>query len=137
MHLLPACLGTTLRRNRFACRRNRIPDLDSSTDESLASASPSAAGLPCQRRPMMSDLKSPELAGSILEEALYELRQSLAGAVLVSGDAGYDSARRGFNALVDRRPAVIARCLDAADIATAFAFASSYALEVAVRGGGH
>src|SRR5262249_21820712 len=46
-------------------------------------------------------------------------------------------ARRCFNALVDRRPAVIARCLDAGDAATAFAIARSKGLEVAVRGGGH
>ncbi len=52
-------------------------------------------------------------------------------------DAEYDAARRSFNALVDRRPAVIARCLGPADVATAFDFARSQGLEVAVRGGGH
>ncbi len=60
-----------------------------------------------------------------LEEGLTELRRSLAGSALVPGDAEYDAARRGFNALVDRRPAVIARCLGADDIATAFDFARS------------
>jgi FAD/FMN-containing dehydrogenase len=70
-------------------------------------------------------------------EDMTELRRALAGAVLVPGDAGYDSARRCFNALVDRRPAVIARCLGADDVASAFAFARSHALQVAVRGGGH
>jgi FAD/FMN-containing dehydrogenase len=57
--------------------------------------------------------------------------------VLAPTDAGYDAARRCFNALVDRRPAVIARCLGADDVATAFDFARAHALEVAVRGGGH
>ena len=52
-------------------------------------------------------------------------------------DAEYDAARRCFNALVDRRPAVIARCVGAADVATAFDFARAHELEVAVRGGGH
>jgi FAD/FMN-containing dehydrogenase len=70
-------------------------------------------------------------------EGLTELRRSLAGAVLVPSDAGFDDARRCFNALVDRRPAVIARCLDAGDVARAFGFARVHALEVAVRGGGH
>jgi FAD/FMN-containing dehydrogenase len=70
-------------------------------------------------------------------EDLTELRQSLAGAVIAPGEAGYESARRCFNALVDRRPAVIARCLGADDVATAFDFARVHALEIAVRGGGH
>jgi FAD/FMN-containing dehydrogenase len=66
-----------------------------------------------------------------------ELRWSLAGPVLTPADAEYDVARRSYNALVDRRPAVIARCLDAGDVATAFDFARTHELEVAVRGGGH
>ncbi len=70
-------------------------------------------------------------------ESVSELRSSLAGDVLVSGDTGYDAARVCFNALVDRRPAVIARCLGAADVASALDFARSHDLEVAVRGGGH
>ena len=69
--------------------------------------------------------------------SLSELRKSLAGTVLTSGDADYDAARVCFNALVDRRPAVIVRCLGGDDIATAFDFARSHSLEIAVRGGGH
>ena len=72
-----------------------------------------------------------------VEESLSELRRSLACAVLTPGDADYHAARVCFNALVDLRPAVIARCLNARDVATAFDFARSHALEVAVRGGGH
>jgi FAD/FMN-containing dehydrogenase len=72
-----------------------------------------------------------------VDESLTELRGSLAGAVIAPVDSGYDTARRCFNALVDRRPAVIARCLGADDVATAFDFARSQNLEVAVRGGGH
>ena len=70
-------------------------------------------------------------------ENLVELRRSLAGSVLGPADAEYDAARRCFNALVDRRPAVIARCAGADDVATAFDFARAHELEVAVRGGGH
>jgi FAD/FMN-containing dehydrogenase len=70
-------------------------------------------------------------------EGLDELQRSLAGTVIVPGDADYDAARRCFNALVDRRPAVIARCLGTGDVATALDFARSNALEIAVRGGGH
>jgi hypothetical protein len=72
-----------------------------------------------------------------VQESLDDLRASLAGAVLGPSDAEYESARRCFNALVDRRPAVIARCLGAPDVATAFDFARTHGLEVAVRGGGH
>jgi len=71
------------------------------------------------------------------DQSVDELRRSLAGTVIVPADAGYDIARRGFNDLIDRRPAVIARCVSAEDIAVAFDFARSHKLEVAVRGGGH
>ena len=69
--------------------------------------------------------------------ALDELRRSTAGAVLGAADPGYDAARRCFNALVDRRPAVIVRCAAAGDVAAAFDFAGTHGLPVAVRGGGH
>jgi FAD/FMN-containing dehydrogenase len=71
------------------------------------------------------------------DESLNELRRSLAGAVIGPADAGYDAARRCFNALVDRRPAVIARCAGSGDVAAAFDFARAHELQVAVRGGGH
>jgi FAD/FMN-containing dehydrogenase len=70
-------------------------------------------------------------------ENVVELRRSLKGAVLAPADSQYDSARRCFNALVDRRPAVIVRCLGADDVATAFDFARTNELQLAVRGGGH
>ena len=82
---------------------------------------------------------TPEHSGvkARVEDDLGELRGSLAGAVVEPTDPEYDSARRSFNALVDRRPAVIARCVGAGDIAVALDFARTHELEVAVRGGGH
>jgi len=72
-----------------------------------------------------------------VHDRLTKLRRSLSGDVLVPEEDGYDAARRCFNALVDRRPAVIARCRGAADVATALEFAGANELGVAVRGGGH
>ena len=66
-----------------------------------------------------------------------ELRSSLMGEVVAPDDADFDHARRSFNALIDRKPALIARCAGSTDVATAFAFAQANGLEVAVRGGGH
>ncbi|MER8016592.1 FAD-binding oxidoreductase [Streptomyces griseoluteus] len=69
--------------------------------------------------------------------ALAELREELTGEVFVPGDAGYDRARAVFNGMIDRRPAVIARCADATDVVRAVRFARDLDLPVAVRGGGH
>jgi FAD/FMN-containing dehydrogenase len=73
----------------------------------------------------------------LLDKSLDELRRSLAGAVVGPADVEYDPVRRCFNALIDRRPAVIARCAGASDVAAAFDFARAHELPVAVRGGGH
>ena len=56
-------------------------------------------------------------------ESVDELRRSLEGDVVVPGDVQYDAARICFNAFIDRRPAMIVRCLGRADVATAFDFA--------------
>jgi FAD/FMN-containing dehydrogenase len=74
---------------------------------------------------------------TLVHESIRDLREPLAGTVIAPDDAEYDAARRCFNALVDRRPAVIARCTRPSDVATAFDFARSHELEIAVRGGGH
>src|SRR5262249_61325692 len=66
-----------------------------------------------------------------------QLRDALRGDVLVEGDPDYDRARLCFNLLVDRRPAAIARCVGAEDVAAALALRRENALEVAVRGRGH
>ena len=72
-----------------------------------------------------------------MTESLTELRASLSGDVLAPSDRDYERARLCFNLLIDRRPAAIARCVDAGDVATALAFAQEHDLEIAVRGGGH
>jgi FAD/FMN-containing dehydrogenase len=57
--------------------------------------------------------------------------------LLTEGDAGYDEARTVWNAMVDRRPAAIARCHDTAEVAAAVRYARDHDLEIAVRCGGH
>ncbi|MEW2274481.1 FAD-binding protein [Streptomyces sp. SID685] len=69
--------------------------------------------------------------------ALAALRADLTGDALAPEDPGYDAARAVFNAMIDRRPAVIARCAGAADVVRAVRFARELDLPVAVRGGGH
>ena len=71
------------------------------------------------------------------EARIEDLRAAVRGAVLMPGDADYDAARRIFNAMIDRRPALIARCASAADVVACVGFARSEGLPVSVRGGGH
>jgi FAD/FMN-containing dehydrogenase len=66
-----------------------------------------------------------------------QLATAFSGQLLKPSDAGYDEARRVHNGLVDKRPALIARCAGTADIADAVKLARTLNLEVAVRGGGH
>ena len=70
-------------------------------------------------------------------EAVVELTKTFIGPVLVPGAPSYDEVRRIHNGMIDRRPAVIARCRGIADIADAVRFARAQGLEITVRGGGH
>ena len=65
------------------------------------------------------------------------LRRSVNGRVMLPGEDGYDSARALWNAMVDRRPAVVVRCVSSADVAAAVDFSRSNDLEVGIRCGGH
>jgi FAD/FMN-containing dehydrogenase len=69
--------------------------------------------------------------------ALTALREDLSGDVFAPWDTGYDEARAVYNGMIDRRPAVIAQCVDEADVVRSVRFARELDLPVAVRGGGH
>jgi FAD/FMN-containing dehydrogenase len=65
------------------------------------------------------------------------LRGTIEGSVIAGDDPGYDEARSVWNADIDRRPALIARCVSAADVASAVGWAREHGVEIAVRGGAH
>ena len=71
------------------------------------------------------------------EAAVQEFGASLRGPVLLAGDGGYDEARRLFNGMIDHRPALIARCMGAADVMAAVRFAREHDLRISMKGGGH
>jgi len=70
-------------------------------------------------------------------ESLDALRKQLKGALCLPGESGYDQARTIWNAMIDRRPAVIVRASNAADVMLAVSFAHEHSLLLAVRAGGH
>jgi FAD/FMN-containing dehydrogenase len=69
--------------------------------------------------------------------SIEQFRQQTHGQVVTSDDEGYDEARAVYNAMIDRRPAVVVRCVDTDDIVAAVNFARDNDLALAVRGGGH
>ena len=88
----------------------------------------------------MAHLQVTTLRGmsTVLEEAaVTAFEQSLRGPLLRPGEDGYDAARQVFNGMIDRHPALIARCAGVADVINCVNFARAHQLLVAVRGGGH
>jgi FAD/FMN-containing dehydrogenase len=88
----------------------------------------------------MADLQVISTKGSravLKEGAVLELKSSLRGQLLAAGDAGYEEARKVWNADIDKRPALIARCAGVSDIISSVNFARANQLLVSVRGGGH
>lgn len=76
--------------------------------------------------------------GPVLGSAtVQEFRANLHGRFVLPTDHDYDDVRKVFNAMIDRRPALIAQCIDTDDVVEAIRFARSLDLLVAVRGGGH
>ena len=74
----------------------------------------------------------------MLERNIIEsFRMGLRGPLLLPGESAYDEARAVWNAMIDRRPALIARCLGVADVISAVNFAREHGLALSIKGGGH
>jgi FAD/FMN-containing dehydrogenase len=84
---------------------------------------------------MMEEQQTPRVA--LEETAVQELASRLRGTLLRPGDADYEQARQVYNGMIDKHPALIARCRDVADVIVAVNFAHDHQLTLAVRGGGH
>jgi FAD/FMN-containing dehydrogenase len=76
-------------------------------------------------------------ANTVSAEAVAAFRAGFRGTLLRAGDAAYESSRAIWNAMIDRRPALIACCTGTADVVRAVQFARAEGLAVSVRGGGH
>src|SRR5713101_4355533 len=70
-------------------------------------------------------------------KAIDEFKGRLRGTLLVPGAPGYDEARAIWNAMIDRRPALIVRCLGVADVLTSLRFARDHGIALSIKGGGH
>src|SRR5215831_13465004 len=75
--------------------------------------------------------------GSVSQAAVDQLRATISGETLSPVDAAYDAVRQVHNGMIDKRPAVIVRCQNTADVVDAVKFAREHELEISVRGGGH
>jgi FAD/FMN-containing dehydrogenase len=82
-------------------------------------------------------MTAPTARSAVEEASVQDLRKRMRGPVLLPDDGGYDAARSAWNVMVDKRPAVIAQPVDAADVAAAIAFGRREGLELGVKCGGH
>jgi hypothetical protein len=71
------------------------------------------------------------------DQAISTLQQSVHGRLIGRNDSDYDDARALYNGMIDKRPLLIARCVDVADVITAVNFGRDQELLIAIRGGGH
>jgi hypothetical protein len=91
-------------------------------------------------RAATSDIPAVRLSGTatvLPRNGLNDLARRLRGTLILPAHADYEKARRVWNPMIDRRPALIARCANSADVATALTFAREHELLLAVRSGGH
>jgi len=122
-------------RRRDFCRMSLMAGAAMTAPASQLIAAPAASS---QAGP--TDLRAIKLSGAettIEAAAVRDLRASLSGTLLAAGDEGYDAARHVWNGMIDKHPALIARCASSTDVVRAVTFARERELLLAVRGGGH
>ena len=73
----------------------------------------------------------------LTETTTASLRSNMRGELIEPSDARYNEARKVYNGMIDRRPRIIARCADVADVIAAVNFGREHKLLIAIRGGGH
>lgn len=86
---------------------------------------------------MATEIQITRSGGGDARVALDRLAATVRGELLTADSPGYDEARAIWNGMIDRRPALIVRCLDAADVVAAVKFVAAEGLLVSIRGGGH
>src|SRR5262245_15491240 len=82
---------------------------------------------------------SDEIRTAVSPETIQGLRSALRGPLFVSGDHGdhYDESRSLWNAMIDRHPLAVARCLGTADVLKCVAFCREHRVPLTIKGGGH
>src|SRR5215510_4015817 len=74
---------------------------------------------------------------TISEEIIENLKSKVKGQIVLPSDSNYDEVRQIWNAMIDRRPALIVRCAEAGDVPPAISFARENGLEISIREAGH
>jgi FAD/FMN-containing dehydrogenase len=74
---------------------------------------------------------------TITTETTEKLKSKVKGRIVLPGDPGYNEVRKIWNAMIDRRPAIIVQCAESGDVSHAIAFARRNGLETSIRGAGH
>ncbi|HMD82415.1 MAG TPA: FAD-binding oxidoreductase, partial [Anaerolineales bacterium] len=85
----------------------------------------------------MSTQSSAKTIAKLAEQAVTAFAAQLKGELVLPTDARYDEVRKVYNGMIDKRPALIARCKDVTDVVNAVNFGRTNQMTVAIRGGGH
>src|ERR1035437_5263234 len=77
------------------------------------------------------------MSNTLDEKSVNELKARLRGCIIEPDDVGYDEARKVYNGMIHKKPRLIVRCADVADVIASVNFAKEHQLHLAIRAGGH